>query len=212
MPKITKKNQEGFTIIEGLLILVIVSIIGGTGWYVYNAHNKTTDNFYNADAANSSIVKYKKKNPDSTANWKTYSSAAGKYSLTYPANWPTQACEDTLLMAGDKAHLGKCNTDGVGQIVIGVTDGDHSSSSAPTNLCDSPTKTSVTVDSVTGTKYSCTIASEQFVGPPAGTEITDYIFYANNKTYVIEYFQLSGAPKVLDDFNTMITKTLKFSS
>src|SRR6266700_3794862 len=55
------KNHKGFAIIEGLLILVIVGILGGTGWYVYNAHNKTTDSYTNADTANSSVAKYPKK-------------------------------------------------------------------------------------------------------------------------------------------------------
>ncbi|MDL2363040.1 MAG: hypothetical protein QFB86_01500 [Patescibacteria group bacterium] len=40
-----QNNQSGFSAIEGLLILAVVAIIGGTGWYVYNA-NKSTSNTY----------------------------------------------------------------------------------------------------------------------------------------------------------------------
>lgn len=36
-------NNEGFGVIEALLLLIIVGIIGGTGFYVYNA-NKSTSN------------------------------------------------------------------------------------------------------------------------------------------------------------------------
>lgn len=38
-----KLNSKGFGVIEGLLILVIVGIVGGTGFYVYNANKNTSD-------------------------------------------------------------------------------------------------------------------------------------------------------------------------
>lgn len=38
------KNTRGFTLIEGLLILVIVGLVGGTGWYVWHAKENTNKN------------------------------------------------------------------------------------------------------------------------------------------------------------------------
>jgi type II secretory pathway pseudopilin PulG len=41
-----KKYQEGFSIVEGLLIVVIVGMLGGVGWYVWHANsqaNRTLD-------------------------------------------------------------------------------------------------------------------------------------------------------------------------
>jgi len=35
------KNQKGFAVLEGLLILVIVGILAGTGWYVMKAKDQT---------------------------------------------------------------------------------------------------------------------------------------------------------------------------
>lgn len=32
----TKKNQKGFGILEGLLIIVIIGLLGGLGWYVWS--------------------------------------------------------------------------------------------------------------------------------------------------------------------------------
>lgn len=41
-----KLKQKGFTVIEGLLLLVIVGILGFTGWYVW--HSKvTSESSYN---------------------------------------------------------------------------------------------------------------------------------------------------------------------
>ena len=45
------KNQKGFAVLEGLLILVIVGILAGTGWYVVNAKR-------NADKALGSTTNY----------------------------------------------------------------------------------------------------------------------------------------------------------
>jgi hypothetical protein len=35
------KKQNGFSVVEALLILVIVGILVGTGWYVWNSKNET---------------------------------------------------------------------------------------------------------------------------------------------------------------------------
>lgn len=37
-----KKNQRGFSTIETVLIVVIVGVIGGVGWFVYNSQKKTS--------------------------------------------------------------------------------------------------------------------------------------------------------------------------
>lgn len=35
-----KLNNKGFGVVEGLLVLVIIGIVGGTGYYVFNANKK----------------------------------------------------------------------------------------------------------------------------------------------------------------------------
>jgi hypothetical protein len=47
------KKQNGFSVVEGLLIFIIVGILGGTGWYVYNSNKKTNDLLNSADKASS---------------------------------------------------------------------------------------------------------------------------------------------------------------
>ncbi len=43
------KNQKGFGAVEALLILVIVGIIGGAGWYVFQSQKKTNQSLDNAN-------------------------------------------------------------------------------------------------------------------------------------------------------------------
>jgi len=74
------KNEAGFGAAESLLILVIVAIIGFTGWYVY--HAKQTSGKNNTTSASATPT------PTSVyAGWKTYTSSAEKATFKYPAGW-----------------------------------------------------------------------------------------------------------------------------
>ncbi len=218
------KVQKGFTAIEGLLILIIVGILGGTGWYVYNAHNKTADTFNNADQANSSVVKYTKKAKpavDPTADWTSYSSKDGQYSLKYPKTWATAAhpelCSAGLLLLGaDAKSVGACASENAGQVEVVSISGDSSKDAELKTGYVSITKTSVTVGTVVGVKMVGTASGQVTSGAPGaladGTKVTKYIFYTNSHTYTATYVQLASYPNALSDFNLMVTKTLNFSA
>jgi len=51
------KNQNGFSAIEGLLILVIIMIIGFTGWFVWHARNNASHSLNSAIKEQSTITK-----------------------------------------------------------------------------------------------------------------------------------------------------------
>ena len=53
------RNQKGFTTVEGLLILVIVAIIGGTGYYVYHSQKQTDKTLDSAANTSQSAVNQK---------------------------------------------------------------------------------------------------------------------------------------------------------
>jgi type II secretory pathway pseudopilin PulG len=59
-----KKSQDGFSAVEGLLIIIIIGILGGVGWYVWNSQ-KQVDKTY-SQTANSSVSP-KTKNTSSSA-------------------------------------------------------------------------------------------------------------------------------------------------
>lgn len=76
-----KKFQHGFTVIEGLLILVIVGIIAGTGWYVWNAQDKANKNLDSAAKSSQNV-------PIATKKISTFEeckkSAGSKIQESYP--------------------------------------------------------------------------------------------------------------------------------
>ena len=70
MKKLT--DQSGFSAVEVVLVMVIVAIVGGVGYYVYHANNKTLDS-YNAasESASQPVVKSKKSASGSSSSTTT---------------------------------------------------------------------------------------------------------------------------------------------
>jgi len=106
-----KLNSKAFSTIESLLVVVIIAIVGGTGYYVYNANKTTNATLSSAAKDASSSPKFSSKKPavkspskqtDSVAGWKTYSSptATPDYSFKYPSNW-TLSTDRTQLSSPD---------------------------------------------------------------------------------------------------------------
>jgi uncharacterized protein (UPF0333 family) len=60
------KNQKGFAHIESLLLLIIVVIITGIGWYVWHAQSQANKSLADADNASNSIISSKKKKQSSS--------------------------------------------------------------------------------------------------------------------------------------------------
>jgi hypothetical protein len=48
-----KSGQKGFTVVETLLVLILISIIGFTGYYVWHTQNNSNSSYNNADRSNS---------------------------------------------------------------------------------------------------------------------------------------------------------------
>jgi len=65
----TKFTQKGFTAIEAILIVIVLAILGGTGYYIYSANKKANSTYSSAAQASQSNAKFSaKKNPKSAKN------------------------------------------------------------------------------------------------------------------------------------------------
>jgi hypothetical protein len=69
-----KKYQNGFSAVEALLILIIVGMLAGIGWYVWHANDQANKSY--SQTANSSAVPSKK-----TASTVAPSSGAGYFEI-----------------------------------------------------------------------------------------------------------------------------------
>jgi Tfp pilus assembly protein PilX len=80
-----KNNQNGFSVVEGLLILVIVGILSGTGLYVWNSNKKTNETLNNVDSsAKTSTAQSSVKIP---SNWVRYQNKNLGIGFAYPKMW-----------------------------------------------------------------------------------------------------------------------------
>jgi hypothetical protein len=218
------RSQKGFGAIEGLLILIILSLLFVTGWYVGNSLN-LTNSVYN-QTSNSSAKPTKKADP--TANWQPYSSELGAFSLKYPKQWAQvpaanrASCNQglfdrTLFLGADADSVLKCASEFFGQMAVGSVSGDKISDYSVPSDYKNVVKKQVTANGVSGIRVSG-IAGQKtdsdVFAPLEGTIAVVYAFEANGNTYFATYIQ---APKghapskdVLSDFDTMVTKTLQF--
>lgn len=226
MEKRMNKNQKGFSSVEILLLIVIIGILCGAGYFVYNSQNTTNTALGDATISESDPKKTVKNNEDiqdkgeETVGWKTYSSQVGQFSFKYPSEWLTaidpDACEEGIvLLAPTQESLGICGSGFGGQVAVWSDNGNYMELH---DLNDGGykdvTATDITVAGVQGKKYTgVTIDqpdAEVQSSEPIDTKAILYVFYTNEKTYVAAYGQAPDYKDITEDFETMVTKTLTF--
>lgn len=221
------KNEYGFTVVEGLLILAIIAVIGFAGWWVYKTRNDTNKTLTNtAQGAGEAQKTQAKTTPttpkkvDPTADWITYSSAEGRYSLKYPKNWITAAhpelCNKGIfLVAPNSASLGVCGSESIGEIsFVGLAgDSSHLCYNFESEVFTNITKTTVTVSGITLTKQSGTTIDDSGGNGtlPKGTLEVNYCYSGGSWGFAAVYDRKPTNPDALNDFNTIVTNTLQFT-
>lgn len=89
-----KLNQTGFAAIEAVLILVVVAILGFTGWFVWQAKQNTDESLNAANSSEQAIAKAKKSETkqqtqpaDETTNWLLYESPENGWTIRLADGW-----------------------------------------------------------------------------------------------------------------------------
>lgn len=214
-------NRKGFTLIETLLLIFILLVLGGTGWFVWNTKDKTDKNFKDSDSASSSTIQYV---TIDSSDWTEFSSSEGNYYFRHPPWWVRapnlENCNPGLFMAGatDK-WTGACGSESFGQITVYSVEGNHTADYELDEGYTSITRSTVRVNGVSATKMTGVSSGQQqeseigTVGLLDGIQVTTYIIYTNDRTYSATYREpLPPVPDGLRDFNTMMHKTFRFSS
>jgi len=92
-----KSNQKGFSTVEGLLILLIVVIVAGVGYYVWHSQNKASTTLSKAAPNSGSAT------TDPYLGWNTVKLPTAKVSLRYPTSWKAATVLSTT--SGDSVGL-----------------------------------------------------------------------------------------------------------
>lgn len=81
------KDSRGFSVVGVLLILVVIGILGFTGWFVYRSQSAATED-YSSQAKTSQPTKPEAvSSADPYADWKTYTNQEAGLTFRFPASW-----------------------------------------------------------------------------------------------------------------------------
>lgn len=97
-----KNNQNGFSGVEGVIVLAVIVLIGVVGYMVYNNHKKTTTASVAASTSPATTKTTAAANP--YTGWQTYTDASG-FTLKYPTTWA-----DDTVKAGTTVRVGADQT------------------------------------------------------------------------------------------------------
>lgn len=80
------KRQQGFSALEGVLVILILVILGGAGWFVWDSNQKTKDSLNRAQQGSSASTGYKagQKTPEGRIR---YESSELGFAFVYPKEW-----------------------------------------------------------------------------------------------------------------------------
>lgn len=80
-------NQQGFTVVEALIIIFIIAVLGGIGWFVWNKQNDSAAPKSNNTQATNTNKPSKSKTKTMPVGFRTYTSSEGAFSFAYPSGW-----------------------------------------------------------------------------------------------------------------------------
>lgn len=76
-----KRASQGFAVVEILIVVIILAVLIGGGWYVWQAQQHKDAASQQTPEANS------QGSPDPEIMWNTYTDEVGKFTIQYPSNW-----------------------------------------------------------------------------------------------------------------------------
>lgn len=214
------KNQNGFGLIEGLLVVIAITLIGFTGFYVYNA-NKNANKSLNQDS--STVLAPEKKQAEGleSDSWKLVESSNKAFKIRVADGWKLNNDSQTDLIwssfeldssdlvykKGQPAVITKeaiAGTDAPLRFVASVSD------EKPYNDPSSQNSEFKLHNGISGTKsYHLEQNEQEGLGPIKGQKTYTYEFEKNGKYYSVRYLILPGDSDNLATVEKVV-KTLDF--
>jgi len=86
------KNHSGFSVVEALLIVLVVGILGFTGWFVYHSQQAASKDS-NSQSKVQTTTQKAAPPVDPYADWEQYCSDYGGVCFKYPQDWQLSSVE-----------------------------------------------------------------------------------------------------------------------
>lgn len=209
------KNNKGFSLPVVALVVIILGLVGVTGWLIYDRQNSskgpngnTVDSGQNGDSSTNE--------PDETNDWLTFSPDSQFYSIKLPDGWTflhqNDECdclysESTEYKVGTPAIISKTQggRDGITGYFITVYDRDMTGEFSEGYQKVGTFKTA----GLEGVKYYYEQTTEpDGIGLEKGGKEYIYLFKKEGKTIYVLYSLNPGTPNNLETVEKSI-KTLK---
>lgn len=208
-------NQKGFTLIEVLLGLIVLTLMGGVGYYVYDSQKDNSKSPAQSPQSSTAQDLPAKVENDPTVGWKTYT---GKdFTLKHPSDWldmkNSQNCPEYFGRGATEGSQGICQSDAGAQVSV-ISSVEPPATFVPgADYYTDIVKTTVQINGIAAERYGSVSKGTEFHGfEDKGTKWVHYIFAKNGKTFLATYNDGNGKYKdVLKDFDTIMTKTFKFN-
>lgn len=198
-----KLNTKGFSAVEVLLVILIVAVLGGIGYMVYNNRNKAATKTETTTQKSTTKVAETAKPVDPTASWKTADSLGGAFSMKVPDGWELNNYTNNYLngnsityTAGKPATITAISSAFAGDqrkfnVVVSATQGTAPQWESPNNS-GKETTTDYSIGNLKGKKYTLefTVSDE---GVTKGDKVYQYVFnLSNGKQLDVVYKQDAG--------------------
>lgn len=82
-----KNDQNGFGFIEGLLVVIVVTLVGISGYYIYNANKAADKSSDKRDASTAANNMEQESKPSESDSWKLVESGKKAFKLRIPDGW-----------------------------------------------------------------------------------------------------------------------------
>ncbi|MBP7807267.1 prepilin-type N-terminal cleavage/methylation domain-containing protein [Candidatus Saccharibacteria bacterium] len=215
-----KTNQNGFSVVEVIVVLVVVVLLGTVGWLVYDRQQSKNDN----TAVTTQTTQPATTNSDSETNkaedkTATYTHSELKYSFDHPKEWTIEKVAKPEGFTGvySKVHIKSANyKEKTDDAYGGVTKGAIVTVTAQTAQGKTPIADYVSGKVLyTSEEKSLTVAGEDAVeyrlayeGPPS----LKTQFYKDDLVYIINYADTTNPDfdKYLDEYRAIV-KSFRFN-
>lgn len=207
------KRYNGFTLVEGLLIILILAVVSFGGWYVWDKQNsKDTETANSAESTNSTDDVSEKTDTEGSTpqefeaisqNWEKYESGQGAYSIKLANGLDGMRDTTTDLMIfktydSDQGGVKLTDVDGYGSdgfTALTIYSDDTNNMWNPDQKLEGKTEKFTTYGGVTGTKVTFEDPYEppcEGLGCNLGTKYVHYDFVndKSGKTIRIAYARL----------------------
>jgi hypothetical protein len=218
-------NQKGFSFLYVFLLVVIIGLISGTGYYLYTANKQAGDDLNKADqqyrdAQSRNFEKSGSSSADETKEWLLYTSPGKEFNVRLADGWVLERYQKyssvyqldntkLALVEGVKAVVDEVQggKDGGAGLFISYAD-QNLEQVVKTGTKQTSLKTN---DGIEIEKYYGVTGEGEGIGPPTGSLEYNYFIYKGNNAVISVFYSVAPGATDYHELVEKVVKTVHFN-